>query len=258
MRKVFLSRPNWIADSYQSGMIAFGNVLADLKLAPQTVGVTHHPQGSPMDAVIEVMDQCSGAIVLGLPQIEVLSGHIKQHSISSPLSLATEWNHIEAGLAYARGLPLLVIHDASVKRGVFDRGALNKFLYEVDTTSASWATLDPVHAALREWKLSMTRTGKKPRRSGTSATRTKSVARQPGAPSRLTEEELDVLLCVANYDDILSNDCALAVRLSKPKVDHLLDGLGEANLIEMSRNARGMSCRITPAGRSALAEHGKI
>ena len=152
MTKVFLSRPNWIAPEFEAGHRAFEKVLSDLKIAPQTIGVTHHPQGSPMDAVIEVMDECDGAIVLGYPQLEIAAGKCKSQPIVAPLLLATEWNHIEAGLAYARGLPLLFIHHQGVSRGVFDRGALNKFLYSADLSIESWALSDQIHPAIVEWK----------------------------------------------------------------------------------------------------------
>ena len=70
-----------------------------------------------MDEVIRLMKQCGGAIVLGVPQIEVRAGVLKGNDIDEPFSLGTEWNHIEAALAYALELPTLVIHDQTVVRG---------------------------------------------------------------------------------------------------------------------------------------------
>ena len=97
------------------------------------------------------MECCFGAIILGIPQIEVQSGKLKGDEITSPFSLGTEWNHIEAALAYSLQLPVLVIHDVTVGRGIFDRGAANAFMYAVDFASDSWSLTDKISGALGDW-----------------------------------------------------------------------------------------------------------
>ncbi len=102
------------------------------------------------------MDECSGAIILGYPQIGVERGSLKGKLIPKPgdedFLLATEWNHIEAGLAYARGLPLLVIHHAGVRRGIFDRGATNRFIYKHDLSDPAWPLARDISGAFTKWK----------------------------------------------------------------------------------------------------------
>src|SRR6266446_4266872 len=120
------------------GLEGFLGLLETLELKPRTVGATDYPRSSPLDEVIAVMGECSGAIVLGYPQIKFRDGIVKGAPASSEMCLPTEWNHIEAGLAYARGLPLLVIHHIGVQRGIFDRGALNSFVYSKNFADASW------------------------------------------------------------------------------------------------------------------------
>lgn len=113
--------------------------------------ITDRPSLTPLDEVIQLMDQCVGAVVLGFPQIRVYSGMLKSEEIKSPFSLGTEWNHIEAALAYARGLPLLVIHDASVVRGIFELGAANIYSHCAEFSSPSWALSDNIDGAIRNW-----------------------------------------------------------------------------------------------------------
>ena len=98
------------------------------------------------------MKKCQGTIVLGVPQIEILNGKIKEKDISAPIHLGTEWNHIEAALAHSMNHPLLVIHHSTVKRGIFDRGACNTFLYSVDMKNPSWPLSDEISGALINWK----------------------------------------------------------------------------------------------------------
>ena len=105
-----------------------------------------------MDEVIRLMKQCGGTIVLGVPQIQVKARVLKWNEIDEPFSLGTEWNHIEAALAYALELPTLVIHDQTVVRGVFDHGATQSFLYKVDLSCPTWALTEPIVGAIRTWR----------------------------------------------------------------------------------------------------------
>src|SRR5258708_30934241 len=107
---VFVSRPTVLHDSFQAGLKVFLQRLADLQLTPHTLGATDHPVKAPLDEVIELLNRCRGAVILGYPQIQVSTGLLRNRWLEKPLTLPTEWNHIEAGLAYARGLPWLVIH----------------------------------------------------------------------------------------------------------------------------------------------------
>ena len=97
------------------------------------------------------MRECKGAIVLGYPQIIIARGQCRDADCSG-LSLPTEWNHIEAALAYSQQLPLLVIHHRGIKRGVFDRGAVSTFLHEVDLLDPTWPMQPSTNGALLKWK----------------------------------------------------------------------------------------------------------
>ncbi|MGO5113789.1 hypothetical protein ACTQ33_01990 [Candidatus Avoscillospira sp. LCP25S3_F1] len=151
MRNIFLSRPNWIAPKYKEGLDDFIEFLRNQNFTPRTLGTTDYPTNSPLDEVITLMKSCIGTIILGYPQIIVESGIIKNEPIRGPISLGTEWNHIETALAYSLNMPLLVIHDSSVSRGIFDRGTLNSFLYSADFENPSWFREKNIAGALTAW-----------------------------------------------------------------------------------------------------------
>lgn len=152
MKNIFLSRPSWINPPCKDGLDNFMNLLKSHGLAPRTIGTTDFPTKAPMDEVIDLLYQCEGAIVLGYPQIEIQSGLIKNAALTAPVNLGTEWNHIEAGLAYALGLPLLIIHDTKISRGIFDRGVLNSFLHQKDFSDKSWSISEDIIGAVTKWK----------------------------------------------------------------------------------------------------------
>jgi hypothetical protein len=150
--EVFVSRPTWIHDSFREGLRVFLTRLSDLGINARTLGATDQPTRAPLDEVISLLDKCRGAVILGYPQIQINTGQLKNQWLEAPLSLPTEWNHIEAGLAYARKLPLLVIHHVGIARGIFDRGALNSFLFERDLTDSAWASTEDIGGAIRSWR----------------------------------------------------------------------------------------------------------
>ena len=164
MIHVFVSRPTWVRDVFERGLQGFLSRLVDYGMQSHTLGASDYPNRAPLDEVIRLLDMCQGAVILGYPQIEVSDGKIKGRPVSEMVYLPTEWNHIEAGLAYARGLPLLVIHHIGVCRGIFDRGAINSFIYEKDLTDPAWPLAPEISGALRSWRDQVVRGGGKTKR----------------------------------------------------------------------------------------------
>lgn len=151
MRNVFLSRPTSIAEKYKPGLDGFIQYLKGKEIAPRTLGTTDYPTNAPMDEVIALLRKCEGAIILGYPQIVVQTGLIKGNKIEETITLGTEWNHIEAALAYSLHMPLLVIYDSSVSRGIFDCGTLNSFLYSTNFENPAWFVETDIAGAVNTW-----------------------------------------------------------------------------------------------------------
>lgn len=149
---IFVSRPTWVSCEYEMGLDTFLKSMAHMGLTPRTLGSSDYPSKAPLDEVIEIMDECQGAIILGYPQVQISKGTIKENLLESELTLATEWNHIEAALAYSKGLPILVIHHLTVSRGIFDRGVMNAFLHSVDLKSPTWCMNTALDGAIAKWK----------------------------------------------------------------------------------------------------------
>lgn len=156
MTNIFLSRPTWIEPEFRKGLDKFLYFLKNRGLKPKTLGVSYYGTKNPLDETISLMRKCKGAIILGYPQIRIREGVLKDTKISSKeapgLILPTEWNHIEAALAHAKEIPLLLIHHINVKRGVFDKGATNSFIYEKDLADIDWSLSADIRGAIKVWK----------------------------------------------------------------------------------------------------------
>jgi hypothetical protein len=152
MKEIFVSRPNWIPETFENGLKSFYTLLKANGLNPRTIGQSDYPNKSPLDEVIGLLKKCEGTIVLGIPQIEIKNGLLKGENLNNEIHLGTEWNHIEAALSHSLDLPMLIVHHKTVARGIFDRGACNSYLHKVNMEESNWAISDGVSGALLNWK----------------------------------------------------------------------------------------------------------
>lgn len=149
---IFLSRPTWVHESFEPGLKTLKTQLGTLGVLPRTLGVSDYASKAPLDEVIDLMEKCQGAIILGLPQISVQAGTVKDIAIKEAFELATEWNHLEAALAYSIGLPIILIKHTTISRGIFDRGVLNAFVHSVDMARSACSMDESISGSLQQWK----------------------------------------------------------------------------------------------------------
>jgi hypothetical protein len=96
-------------------------------LSPKTVGRNTFSSDAPLKAITELMEHCSGIVVIALERSCFPAGHDKRggprQASLAEVRLPTPWNHIEAAMAYTTHLPLLVIVEAGLKaEGLLEPG----------------------------------------------------------------------------------------------------------------------------------------
>jgi len=96
-------------------------------LIPKTVGRNTFSADAPLKAITELMEKCSGIVVIALERSYFPSGLDKRGGPRqvnrAETRLPTPWNHIEAAMAYTKHLPLLVIVEAGLKaEGLLEPG----------------------------------------------------------------------------------------------------------------------------------------
>lgn len=135
-KSIFVSKPNSLSEAQTEFCARFFQLLSDRGFTPRTLGQTDFPNESPLNAVRTVLNECSGAIVLGLRQTFVEVGLHKAHTRhESPLRgcyFPTSWNQIEGGMAFTLGLPLLILKEEGVAGGIFEVGSTDRFIHQAD------------------------------------------------------------------------------------------------------------------------------
>jgi hypothetical protein len=153
-RSVFVSKPNALNEQQAVFWARLSRILGERGLAARTLGETDYPNSGPIEAVRRLLDDCDGAIVLGLSQLEVQQGVLKRGAPAevdaSDTKWPTAWNHIEAAMAYVLRLPMLIIREPGVAGGVFDVGNTDRFIHQAEI-SEEWLASPKFLQPFNEW-----------------------------------------------------------------------------------------------------------
>ncbi|MGU0171658.1 hypothetical protein ACVXG8_09675 [Escherichia coli] len=95
---VFISRPNWLPEHLRPALSKFDDMLPDLMMYGNTIGISQPCLQTPFEDIVELMTRCDCVIIFALPQIFIDTGSIKGNDANG-IILPTEWNQIETAIA---------------------------------------------------------------------------------------------------------------------------------------------------------------
>ena len=149
---VFISTPSIADPSCRAvGEIVIGALRTE-GASLERVERQDYSASSPLRVVTAAMRTCWGVVIVGLRQLHVQEASFRsgtpEQEVLKDVHLPTPWNQIEAGMAAALGLPLLIVSDC-VTGGVFGLGTDGDDLRTI-SLGEDWAVRD-VESAVREW-----------------------------------------------------------------------------------------------------------
>lgn len=155
MSHVFISRPTRIGEAFERAYVNFNDFLDHEGFVARRLGNTDYSRKAPLQAVIDIMDECCGAIVLGYPQLEFRHEVRRSTEVREVTAhvFPTPWNQIEGALAYRTRTPVLVVAYEGVSGGVFDHGVTGEGVLHVDLSRADWFQQAAFLQPFREWKM---------------------------------------------------------------------------------------------------------
>ena len=160
---VFVSVGGTATEQQEAFVRAVEDRLRSEGLVPHTVGRNTFSADAPLKTVTELIDKCTGAVVIALERSYFASGTEKhggpKEIALSEVRLPTPWNQIEAAMAYARGLPLMVVVESGLKsEGLLERG--NDWYVQWMKAEPAALNSNEFNGVLASWKQKMIQTPK--------------------------------------------------------------------------------------------------
>ena len=123
MTDIFISVGRISASEEDDFLHAVEGILKSHGLNPRTVGRTDFADENPFQKVLHVMKECSGIIVIASERMVFERGIEFPKSVEKTglrqVFMPTIWNQIEAAMAYALHVPMLVIAESSLRADGF-------------------------------------------------------------------------------------------------------------------------------------------
>jgi hypothetical protein len=159
---VFVSCPTALNDDQSASRAIVLRQLKRFNLEPRALGRSDYPTELPLREVLLLSRHCSGGVVLGFEQYRSLKGIRKpgtaqEQTSNTALPEPTPWNHLEAGILYAQGLPLLIFRESGIEGGVFDPGVTDVFIHPMPTASDDSARRTALGDVFLKWQADVRR-----------------------------------------------------------------------------------------------------
>lgn len=155
--KVFISKGSTATEEQRAFVDAVLEMLDTVGIDARIMYENEWSHEQPLKAIRKIISECNGAVVIAFTRTQFDKGiELKKDKVVpiQDIKLPTTWNHIEASLAYANDLPLLVIAENGLKsEGLIENG-YNWRVYWTDM-APEVVKSDSFRGFLRSWKTSI-------------------------------------------------------------------------------------------------------
>jgi hypothetical protein len=140
---VYVSSPSRLTPAQAATAGLLETASGEHGLRWRRLGASDYDPRSPLDAVLSVIRECHGGLVLGFEHSRAESVTVRPgqetETVYKSKATASPWQQIEAAMLVARGLPVLIFRDRDVRDGIFDTGAGGRAVFDVPTPDrADW------------------------------------------------------------------------------------------------------------------------
>ncbi len=157
---IFLSCPTILNSNQEKSREIVLDELKFLSLEPRTLGRSDYPTDLPLREVYVLATHCSGGVILGFEQFFVQDGINKrgiekedpENDKLKDTIYPTPWNHLEAGILFGLGLPLLVFREPGIEGGIFDPGVTDVFVNQMPPHDISKEKRQELREVFLKWQ----------------------------------------------------------------------------------------------------------
>lgn len=138
--------------------------LENLRAEMRVVGVklinlssSEYSESKPFDQILKLMETCSGALIVGWERYHAYTLFEREDSTEQKVLqdriIATPWNQIEASMAAALGLPLLILRERNLHaEGIFEANNHNHIIRDFDLEKDAKIISRDLVSYLKGWK----------------------------------------------------------------------------------------------------------
>ena len=153
---VFVSCPSQLNDEQEKSRRIVAKELEKLNLEWRALGRTDYPTELPLREVLILAKHCAGGVILGFEQTYAPAGVRKRDTPEqkpiTEVRVPTAWNHLEAGILFSLGLPLLVFREDGVADGIFDNGVTDVFVHRMPLSTLGVRERKALSAVFQKWQ----------------------------------------------------------------------------------------------------------
>jgi len=158
---VFVSCPTALSPDQEAARSVLTQFLDELNLEQRALGRSDYPSELPLREVLVIARHCAGGLILGFEQFQATSGTWKRGagagagerklSADDVVSFPTPWNHLESGILFGLGLPLLIFRETNISGGVFDNGVTDVFIHKMPGANISAKERESLKEVFLKW-----------------------------------------------------------------------------------------------------------
>jgi len=151
---IFISRPSQLNRAQEQQLEAVCSILTRSGCKLEQLLPAQYDQTSVLTNLTKRVSACQGLVAFGFSSLHIEQGSFRpsteQSSTVHDVSLATAWNHVEAGMAIMQKIPVLLLSDAGVCEGVFDPTVNDPLIFRSTVEDCLKANSTVLHVWLSE------------------------------------------------------------------------------------------------------------
>jgi hypothetical protein len=156
MIDVFISHPTPFNEQQTMFLDLLKMRLAEHGLNAVNLGINNWNYRKPLIPIKDLIEKCKGAILVGLERHHSYIGYEKESSLEQNETLhkytTSPWIHIEGGMAYQAGLPMIILKEDKVHpEGILDPNNSESYIFSFTLINNTKKLSDELEQIIESW-----------------------------------------------------------------------------------------------------------
>ncbi|MDR3007202.1 MAG: hypothetical protein LBV59_04665 [Sphingobacterium sp.] len=156
MIDIFISHPTPFNDDQKMFLNLLKRRLSNYGMNAVNLGINNWDYRKPLIPIKELIIKCKGAILVGLVRHHSYIGYEKENSSEQIESVhkytTSPWIHLEGGMAYQAGLPIIILKEDKVfAEGILDPNNSESYILSFKLNENIVKLSDEIEQIIKSW-----------------------------------------------------------------------------------------------------------